>query len=134
MARALNTQILVVGRKFPILPFERALAASGIPDYLCVDTLEAAEMLRADGFKPDIVIVDSELLGPHATASLRANRCAAYVVIDNDLEDFEDVLSDELTHAMNLSRIERVLRSGYLPSKPAKQPASISPAGSLFFG
>ena len=135
MARSLNTQILVVGRQFPILPFERALAAAGIPDYLCVDTLAAAEMLSADGFKADIVIADAELLDERTPTAWRTAARTAWIAIENDIDDFEEVLREKLEQAVR--RGGNAISVAYPPATvcaPKPRSVNLSPTSALYFG
>ena len=58
MSYGLDLKVLLIGHALAVGPIETALHAWQADNYVCVDSVETANMLIADGFSPDLVIAD----------------------------------------------------------------------------
>jgi hypothetical protein len=51
-----GTRVLLIGHALPVTLLEAVLLQRGAPNYLCVDSLDAADWLMRDGFDAALVI------------------------------------------------------------------------------
>jgi hypothetical protein len=57
------TRVLLIGHALPAALLEAVLLKRGAPDYLCVDSLDAADWLMRDGFDAALVIAHARQFG-----------------------------------------------------------------------